>query len=92
MICQDHTTLGSLLVNSPDLMVVSSESSTLLGSPIGRAEGIDSILGKKIDSLHTLGERLSDLHAHDGLYLLRHAFSIPKLLYILRSSPSFSSP
>ena len=46
VICQDHTTLGSLLVNIPGLMVLNSESSTLLGSPIGGAEGIDSIIGK----------------------------------------------
>ena len=92
MICRDYTTLGSLLVNSPGLMVVKPESSTLLGSPIGGAEGLDSILGKKIDSLHVLGERLSYLHAHDALHLRQHAFSIPKLLYTLRSSPSFSFP
>ena len=73
-------------------MVVNPESATLLGSPIGGAEVVDSILGKKIDSLHILGETFSNLHANDALQLLRHAFSIPKLLYILRSSPSFSSP
>ena len=70
VICRDHTTLDSLLVNIPGLMVVYPESSTLLGSPIGRAEDIDSILWKKIDSLHILGERLSYLHAHNALHLL----------------------
>ena len=51
VMCRDHTTLGSLLVNIPGLMVVNPESPTFLGSSISVAEGIDSILGKKIDSL-----------------------------------------
>ena len=46
-------------MNIPGLMVVNPESSTLLDSPISGTECIDSILGKKIDSLHILEERLS---------------------------------
>ena len=39
-----------------------------------------------------MGERLQHLSSHDALLLLRHSLAIPKLLYILRSSPSFLSP
>ena len=42
--------MGSLLMNIPGFIVVNPESFTPLGSPIGGTEGIDSILGKKIDS------------------------------------------
>ena len=51
----DHTTLGSLLVNIPGIIELNPELSTHLGSPIGGVQAIDSILGKKIDSLHILG-------------------------------------
>ena len=39
-----------------------------------------------------LGGRLRHLYAHDALCLLRHVFSLPKMLYTLRTSPCFLSP
>ena len=60
-------------------------------SPIGTLEGIqDTIRAKK--TLEVLGDRLRRLHAHDALCLLRHAFAIPKLLYVIHTSPCFLSP
>ena len=43
--------------------------------------------------LQLIGERLSHLSMHDAITILRHSFSIPKLLYIyiLCTSPAFSS-
>ena len=38
-----------------------------------------------------MGDRLQYITAHDGILLLRNSFSIPKLLYILRTSPCFLS-
>ena len=37
-------------------------------------------------------ERLQLLQVQDALLLLRHSYAIPKILYVLRSSPSYSSP
>ena len=34
---------------------------------------------------------MSCLHAHDALCLLRHAFSLPKVLYLLRTAPCYLS-
>ena len=42
--------------------------------------------------LRLMGDRLCLLHSHDVLLLLRHSFSIPKILYILRTAPCFLSP
>ena len=42
--------------------------------------------------MQRLGERLPLLEAHDSLCLLRSAFAIPKVLYILRTAPCFLSP
>ena len=48
---------------------------TLLGPPI------------KIDELTRVVSRLTQLHVHGGLTLLRNSCSMPKFLYILRTSP-----
>ena len=39
-----------------------------------------------------MGDRLQHLQAHDALLLLRHSLAIPKLLFTLRTAPSFLSP
>ena len=39
-----------------------------------------------------MGDRLQHLYAHDTLCLLCHVFSLPKMLYTLRTSPCFLSP
>ena len=38
-----------------------------------------------------LGNRLKQLQAHDALCLLQNALAIPKVLYFLRTAPSFRS-
>ena len=65
---------------------------TLLGSPLGDVENVSVALRKKTDSLAVMSERLDLLAAQDALLLLRHSFSIPKLLYLLRTAPCFLSP
>ena len=61
---------------------------TLLGAPI--TEGaVEPILREKLKDLVRMGERLETLDAHDALFLLRNAFAIPKLMYLLRTTPFF---
>ena len=38
-----------------------------------------------------MGSQLCHLSKHDALLFLRHSFAIPKILYMLRTSPCFSS-
>lgn len=45
----------------------------------------------KAEQLRVMGERLQHLPCHDGLSLLRLSFSIPKILYGLRTAPWFYS-
>ena len=87
LICKDPATREAMLLKAPDLHVVHVESADLLGSPIGSVEGIGEAVRAKIDQLQLMGDRLHHLHSHDALLLLRHSFSIPKLLYIIRTSP-----
>ena len=64
---------------------------TLLGAPLGE-QAMTTIHLKRISELTTMGSRLEWISAHHALYLLRNCFSLPKLLYILRTSPCFDHP
>ena len=92
-ICVDDTTRSSILSLFPSLTNTPPEVATLLGSPIGGIDSIDGVIRDKVDDLRTLGERLILLQAHDALCLLKNAmpFSLPKLLYTIRSAPCFQS-
>ena len=92
VICSDPTTKCYMLSVSPDFHHVDPAKACLLGSPIGDRESIDEVLEVKRSTLELLGERLSLLHSQDALCLLRNAFSLPKVLYVLRTAPCFQSP
>ena len=78
-----------MLTAAQELCVVSPDQATLLGSPIG---SINSAMRSKVNTLKTIGSRIHHLHAQDAAFcLLHHAYSIPKMLYILCSSPYFLS-
>ena len=64
---------------------------SLLGTPIQAGTGVDRALECKRKDLEVMVERLALLPAHSALFLLRNAFAIPKLLYLLRTAPCFDS-
>uniref|UniRef100_A0A1X7U8Q8 Uncharacterized protein n=1 Tax=Amphimedon queenslandica TaxID=400682 RepID=A0A1X7U8Q8_AMPQE len=39
-----------------------------------------------------MGDRLSQFAVHDAILLVRHSFALPRLLYLLHTSPAFLSP
>ena len=80
-----------MLCEAPGLRIVDCSTTTLLGSPVGSAEGVDSMLMSKVEVLKYMGERLGRLTSHDALLLLRHSFAIPKVLFVLRTAPCFLS-
>ena len=92
IISSDARALAAMTEVVPDLCPVTPENAHLLGSPIGGEEGIDGSIGEKITALETMGNRLCHLRAHDAYCLLCHSFALPKLLYILRTSPCSKSP
>ena len=71
--------------------VVNAADATLLGSPIGDTGSITIAIDTKIVMLKCLHEKLHYLTCHDAYLLLRHSLAIPKLLYLLRTSPCFLS-
>ena len=80
-----------VLEEFPDFVPVHTNDATFLGAPIGSLQSIDLALLKKCDDLRIMADRLSHFTRHDSLVLLRHAFAIPKVLYLLRTSPCFQS-
>ena len=70
------------------LLAIDSSEVTLLGSPI-TLDALPLSFESKLSSIQILTSRLGTLFAHDAFYLLRHCFVIPKLLYLLCTSPSW---
>ena len=52
---------------------------TLLGATVTTGAALDKILKAKTDDLAKAMQRLSYLHAHDALKLIRLSVSVPKL-------------
>ena len=50
---------------------------------------IENSLKDKINQIEKLSMRLPFMEVHDVLFILQYPFSIPKLTYILRTSPCF---
>ena len=68
--------------------LLDSSEVILLGSPI-TLDVLPSSFESKLSTIQILTSRLETLFAHDPFYLLHHCFAIPKLLYLLRTSPSW---
>ena len=75
----------------PMAQLIPAQNATLLGSSVGNVNAITSVLSDKTNLLQVMGERLQHLSSQDSLLLLRHSFSIPKVLYLLRTAPTFLS-
>ena len=92
IICTDYVTRGTINSSLPGAQIIEPSDAHHLGSPIGNLDSVSAVLGDKVKSLAVMGDRLKHFSAHDSLLLLRNSFSIPKLLYTLRTSPCFLSP
>ena len=92
IISTNMTTCGTLLVSLPGAQLIPPAQARLLGSPIGDDDSVSMAIKERVVALQRLGERLERLTAHDALVLLRNCFALPKLMYILRTTPCFRSP
>ena len=81
-------TLTTLQRIAPDIKPIDEKNLTLLGAPILTQAG-EGVFRLKLHQLQLMVERLVQIDAHDAIFLLRHCFAIPKLMYFLRSAPSF---
>ena len=87
VLIQDSLPPYSLLYQG--VCVVDPADATLLGSPIGDTGSIIAAINTRAAILKCLRERLHYLTSHDAYLLLHHSLAIPKLLYLLRTSPCF---
>ena len=71
----------------PGVKVVEACDLSLFGAPVN----IQGILGTihKREALERMTSKLEVLNPHQTLVLLKNAFAIPKLQYVLRSSPVY---
>ena len=91
LISADQSVIQQFQSIAPDIAIVDPNGAILLGAPVGGQLSVDQMLEKKLTELQRLSHRLKGLQAHDAFYLLRNCFSLPKLQYILRCSPCFTS-
>ena len=72
----------------PGIIVTPKEELELLGAPLG-AVSRKRLLEKKVEDFETMSSNLEKVEPHTALFLLRNCFSIPKVLYYLRTSECF---
>ena len=67
----------------------------LLGSPIGPTDSpvqLSRSVEIRLEQIATFGQSLQGLCSHHHLFQLKHCIGIPRLLYMIRSSPCFLAP
>ena len=70
----------------------SSRYQKLRAEVAGEIAGEIDKLTKRSEDLELLSERLVEIEAQSELFLLKNSFSIPKLTFLLRTSPCFMHP
>ena len=78
-------TIDSIL---PGARVTNLEDLDILGSPIHQSS-VRSCLHGKHEQLSAMSQKLSLIDSHPALFLLKNCFSLPKLVYTLRSAPCY---
>ena len=73
-----------------NFVATAREDAMMLGSPLS-PEGVDAALKAHAAQLRDIGPRLAKLASHEAFYLLKACFAIPRLLFLLRSTPAFKS-
>ena len=72
------------------IKVSNKDELIILGSPLGPKQA--DLLEKKINELEKDNGIVEKLDAHYGFFMLKNGFSLPKLLYFLRTSTCFNHP
>ena len=79
------TTLASDL---PGLKTTELANMELLGAAI-LDQAVKKAIANKLHTYHLMTNRKQQLDTHTGFFLLKNAFSLPRLLFLLRSSPCY---
>ena len=82
--------LDQLRSVAPDIRCSQCDTATLLGAPLF-SSGIKYSLSSKIQALQRFTSNLVSLHSRDALFRLKNCQAIPKLIHLLRCSPSWKA-
>ena len=72
----------------PGVSVVEACDLSLLGAPVD-IQGIPGNVNEKREALERMTSKLEVLNPHQAFVLLKNAFAIPKLQYVLRASSAY---
>ena len=72
----------------PGVRVVEACDLSLLGAPVD-IQGIPGTINEKREALERMTSKLEVLNPDQAFVLLKNAFAIPKLQYVLRASPAY---
>ena len=75
-----------------DFRQLSCSEAIFLGAPLFEGSAMDQTWEEHKNSLSRAADRLCCLTSHDALVILKHALSLPKLLFILRCTYSGDHP
>lgn len=76
----------SFLRQYPDLRLIPITEINIFGVPLF-PKGINEELTSRLTALNLTSSRLKRLNHRDALFLLKNAFFLPRLLYLLRTFP-----
>ena len=72
----------------PGVWTVEACVLSLLGDAV-EIQGIQRIINEKRETLERMTSKLEMLNLHQAFVLLKNAFAMPKLQYVLRASPAY---
>jgi hypothetical protein len=88
---EDQEAVDAIKSLLPGIRVLEAPDCMLLGAPL-TDEALPSALLKKTDKVKLLVDRLSILQPHTALFILKNSLSIPRLVHLLRCSPTWKVP
>ncbi len=76
---------------APGIRVVTDDELEVLGSPL-MDTGIENFARRKFEKILVLINRLSSLQTHYAYFVLKNCIAIPKLTFLLRTTPLWKFP
>ena len=85
---QKQSILSKFSEVCPGVQVTELEDLVVLGAPIGSA-ALESTVEEKTQVLQAFYQKLQRIDADYALFLIKNSLHMPRLLYVLRTSPCF---
>ena len=73
-----------------NFIITERRDATFLGAPLS-PEGVESAIAEQGSRVRALTPRLCKMASHEAFHLLKTCFAVPKVQYLLRSTPAFAA-